>query len=313
MQRKLIAVLSLVFFVMFGIGAFSSSAQEFNVEVDDFGAGQVFSAFFQAQRVGDLVLFMNGSVASATLLNDEVSVESADGEILTVPREELTAIRFNEVDGDVGARLFSTTGDHADGRLLTELDIEYALFEQSEISANQLSAIVMKLEPVRVEETQVDEEGNESTVVTETVMLDFSEIFPIMTRMFASMSNFDTAILPDNRLASIALENRADLEITIDSVNFGLFTFPADEIAFIQFAQSNEDRDILVLEDGDRVSGQIVVEGSLTGTLGIGAGSFSFDESSLRAQFKQIVFELPTNLFGGGGGGHGSVITSEDE
>ena len=313
MNTRLIQVAALLFFLLFGGSWILASAQEVHVEAEDFGASQVFSTFFQAQRISDLVLFLNGGVASATITNETFEVLTGEGETLSFTRDEISAMRFNINDEGIVTRLFIINSDPVDGTLLTELQIDYAIGENADVALDQLNAIVLKVVPVRVEQTQTSPSGEEQTIVTEQIQLDFSYIFPIMTRMFASMSKFDTAILPDNQLASIELANRDELQITIDSANFGLFTFPAEEVASIEFAQEEDDRDVLILQDGDRVSGQIIVEGELQGSLAMGDGEFGFNQEELRENFKQLVFQLPTDLFGGGGaGGHGVIITEDN-
>jgi hypothetical protein len=313
MKRRILAFA--VFGIMFylGLGAFLSNAQEAHVEVLDFGAGQVFSTFFQAQRIDDLVLFRNGSVASASLLNNEFAFTNEAGEQVSVAREDLLALSFREIDGEPGAQVYTRNAHPFGGKLRTDLQINYALPTESQVPLSELHAIIFKLEPIRMEQTEADGDGNEQSTVTEIVHVDFSQIFPIMTRMFASMSVFDTAILPDNRLASIALDNREDLSVTINSDSFGQFTFPADEIAYVQFAQEEDERDVLVLQNGDRASGEIILDQELSGSLGMGEGEFTFNEAALRSNFKQIVFQLPIDFFGGGTGGRGQFITPEDD
>ena len=312
MNTKTIKIAILLLFVIFGASWITTSAQEVHVEAEDFGASQVFGTFFQAQRVSDIVLFLNGGVASGTITNESFEILTAEGETLNFTRDDISAMRFNIKDSGIETRLFIINGEPVDGTLLTELQIDYAIGNDANISLDQLNAIVLKVVPVRVEQTQTSPSGEEQTLVTEQIQLDFSYIFPIMTRMFASMSKFDTAIMPDNQLASIELANRDELQITIDSANFGVFTFPAEEVASIEFAQNEDERDILILQDGDRVSGQILVEGELQGTLAMGEGEFGFSQDELRENFKQLVFQLPTDLFGGGGGGGHGVIITED-
>lgn len=313
MHRKFLAILVLLSMFFMGLGAFLSSAQEVHVEIGDFGAGQVFSTFFQAQRVDDLVLFRNGSVASASILNQEISLLNESGEVVTIPRENLLALSFREIDGEAGAQVYTNNSHPFGGKLRSDLQLDYAISSNAEVPYSELHAIIFKLVPVRLEEMTTDEDGNESVRTTQVIHADFSHIFPIMTRMFASMSSFDTAILPDNRLASIAIDNREELSVTIDSDSFGTFSFPADEVALIQFAQDEDDRDVLVLHNGDRASGDIILGDNLSGSLGMGEGQFDFDETELRANFSKIVFRLAEDFFGGGAGGRGEFITPEHD
>jgi len=246
---------------------------------------------------GDLILLTDGSVVSGNILNTEFVLDDE-----TYSDSEVFAMGLT-TDGDNNTitRLYVTGQPFVEGTLTNTLEHDIVIADGTTLELADISAIVFQFS------FQPGPGGRPDPGLRRS----FGQIFPIFTRMMGSMSEFDTVVTTDGDLASVVLDDREGLEITLDSSTFGTFTFAAEDVAWIEFGQEEDARDVLVLQNGDRVSGIVTVDGSFSGTLASGNGTFSFDGAELSSQFRQIVFQIDLGAFGGGGA-RGPVIRPDD-
>ena len=298
MNTKRTFFIALLLFVLVTATSISSIAQESSTN-NTFGPQDVFGLFFRALASGDLVLFTDGSVASSEISNTEF-VLAVEGEETTYERSNLFAMAFSVAGGEFSTRLFVNGEGPVQGDLNSELAQEIALAGEVDIDVRDISSVIFNTD---IAQSRRDPNRRR----------DFGQVFPMFTRMMASMSVYDTVIMANDQLASVRLEGRDDINVTIDSSTFGVFNFPVADVAWVEFAQLEDELDVLVLQNGDRVSGIVTVDGTVQGTLASGSGEFSFSGDSLRDEFKQIVFRIPLELFGGGGGGRGENVRPDDQ
>ena len=298
MRTKRTAFIALLLVVLVTGTSISSIAQESGTN-NTFGPQDVFGLFFRALASGDLVLFTDGSVVSSSIANTEFILE-VEGEETSYEKSNLFAMAFSVAGGSFSTRLFVNGQGPIEGDLNSELTQAVAIAGDVSVDVRDISSVIFNTD---IAQSRRDPNRRR----------DFGQVFPMFTRMMASMSVYDTVIMANDQLASVLLEDRDDISVTLNSPTFGVFNFPVADVAWVEFAQSEEESDSLVLQNGDRVSGVVTVDGTVQGTLASGSGEFSFSGDSLREEFKQIVFRIPLELFGGGGGGRGENVRPDDQ
>ena len=295
MNFKRVALSFVLVVALIAGSALQSVAQD---ETDNtFGPQDVFGLFMGALGQGDLILLTDGSVVSGNILNTEFILDDE-----TYTDSEVFAMGLTtDDDNNTITRLYVTGQPFIEGTLNNALEHNIIIADGTTLELADISAIVFQFSFQPGPGGRPDQNGRRN----------FGQIFPIFTRMMGSMSQFDTVVTTEGDLASVVLEDRDGLEITLNSSTFGTFTFGAEDVAWIEFGQDEDARDILVLQNGDRVSGTVSVTGSFSGTLASGNGQFSFDGDQLSSQFRQVVFQINLGTFGGGGA-RGPIIRPDD-
>lgn len=289
--RRMSAVALLL--MVFGLGAALSAvplqAQEGRPPV--FGPQEVLPLFFRALGEGDLVILRDGSVASGRLPTDAFTLESETVGTQTISREDVVALVFaNPEEEGAEDRLYTWGGERLVGKLqLQDLPAELVLGHEVSLDPSRVKAVLLQMD-LR------DPRRRPNPAV-------FRQLFGLFSDLLASVTKFDLLVFPDQWVASVALENRSELAFTLESPIFGTFTFEAAMVAAVIFGRGEGDPDVLVLQNGDRVSGRVTGQSDLSGTLaGFPEVAFAFPKDSLRENVSRIVLKMPVRLFGGGGG-----------
>lgn len=254
-----------------------------------FGPQDILPLFFRALSVADLTLFKDGNVLSATVQTAEFTLTSSTLGTKTFKHEEIVAIAFGDEES-ASDQIFLKSGDKLVGQLSPRsLEAVVALNQRASLEARTLKTILFKLPP--------PEEGQPRP----GPMRVFTQLFGVFTNLLVSVTKFDILVFPDGRLASVLLDGRDELAFTFQSTFFGTFTFTPAQIAWVVFGDSGQP-DQLALKNGDRVFGSITAQQDLEGRLASVPVEFSFSKDQLRQQLRQVMFQIPVRLFGGGGG-----------
>jgi len=272
-----------------GMGSVSLRAQEGRPPV--FGPQEVLPMFFRALQEGDLLILRDGSVVSGRLEAESFTLQSETLGTQTLPREDVVAVVFaNPEEEGAEDRLYTRSGERLAGQLqLKELPAELALEQRVSLDPARVKAVLLQMDlhnPRRRPNPAI-----------------FRQLFGLFSDLLVSVTKFDLLVFPNRWVASVVLENRGDLAFTLDSPIFGTFTFEAPMVAAVIFGRGENDPDVLVLQNGDRVSGRVTGQSDLSGTIaGFPETAFHFPKEALREELSRIVLKIPVRLFGGGGG-----------
>ncbi len=269
-----------------GFSALPLRAQEGRPPV--FGPQEVLPLFFHSLREGDLLLLRDGSVVSGRIPAEAFTLETAEGP-RTVAREDVVALVLARPDEE-GAedRLHTWEGERLAGRLQRDLTVEVVLDRRVPLDPARVKAVLLQTD-------LIDPRRRPNPAV-------FRQLFGLFSDLLASVTKFDLLVFPNRWVASVALENRGELAFTLESPIFGTFTFGASQIAAVIFGRGENDPDVLMLQNGDRVSGRVTGRSDLSGTVaGFPELAFAFPKDALREELSRIVLKMPVRLFGGGG------------
>lgn len=287
--KVLLAVLAVWGVWGVGIGSLSLQAQEGRPPV--FGPQEVLPLFFRALQEGDLIILRDGSVVSGRLETEAFTLESEVLGIQTVSREDVIAVVLgNPEEEGAEDRLYTWSGERLAGWLqLQELPAELVLEQQVSLDPARVKAVLLQMD-LR------DPRRRPNPAI-------FRQLFGLFSDLLVSVTKFDLLVFPNQWVASVVLEDRGDLAFTLESPIFGIFTFEARMVAAVVFGRGADDPDLLVLQNGDRVSGRVTGESDLSGTIAdFPEAAFHFPKETLREELSRIVLKMPVRLFGGGGG-----------
>jgi hypothetical protein len=257
-----------------------------------FGPQDVLPLFFRSLATADILIFDDGTVASARIQNSQFTINSPTFGERSFGRTEVTAIVFG--DGERGApdQLFLRTGELLTGTLqMQRLEAELVLSQPVALDPSGVKAALFRLPP----------EGG-PVPFGPVIQRTSRQIFGLFSELILSVTRFDTLVFPDGRIASVTLIHRESLSFTLQSSFFGTFTFTPAQIAWVIFGQRTGEPDQLALKNGDRVSGTLTANEDLQGSLTSANIEFTLSKERLAAELRQVIFQFPVRLFGSGGG-----------